>query len=196
MRFILGFLTSLITVGAAYAGDGPYVAAGMELGRYTVEDPAETYSDVALNLRLGYDFSKYLGVEAEGVFHIGGAATSDETIGSERYEQSGDVTGRLGGFVRGRIPLSEKIDVFARIGAGGRRMTDKSRTTGEVNGVPFDERTSFSEVSLFTSLGAGVEFEVSTSGRDLIRGDYTFFRTFIGYWVDDSAASIAYVRRF
>ena len=203
MRFILGFLISLTTAGAAFAGS-PYIAIGGEVGNTETQTPTGSYTATAINGRVGYDFGSYFGVEAEGALHVGGSATLTDQVDRITREFERDVTSRYGVFLRGRVPVSDRVSLFGRAGFGARYETYTFGSFGiyEFDGSTFDETSSRDDTNIYGALGIGAEFQISDDERNTIRTDLTRYRTYIGGedqdedYATDTVFSLAYVRRF
>lgn len=106
MKFLKITLVTAVFTGFASTAtaqdSGSYASVGVK-----------TYSFNTYNIlgRLGYDFTKNFGIEAEGSFGIAG---EDETIFGQEVEI--DTEWDLGVYAVGRLPLSNGFDVFARVG--------------------------------------------------------------------------------
>lgn len=100
----------LVASPAFAADDGFYLGAGLGYFQLDVGDVNEAGSwdagDTAYKIGVGYNFLKYFGVEVEWI--DGG---SPEDVGV-----SIDVTGWNASAI-GRWPVTEKFDVFAKLGA-------------------------------------------------------------------------------
>ena len=128
--------------------------------------------------RLGYQSANYFGAEVEGSF---GVLSDTETVGAN--ELKAGVNYSVGAFVRGVLPLGERINVFAR---GGYHATE---VDGSVNdGVT---TASVSDTADGFAYGAGAEYALTR--RDSLRLDYT--RYDLGPGETDSL-SLAYARKF
>ena len=128
--------------------------------------------------RLGYQSANYFGAEVEGSF---GVLSDTETVGAN--ELKAGVNYSVGAFVRGVLPLGERINVFAR---GGYHATE---VDGSVNdGVT---TVSVSDTADGFAYGAGAEYALTR--RDSLRLDYT--RYDLGPGETDSV-SLAYARKF
>lgn len=220
MKFLAGFILSVslsISASTAAFANGPYVAVGADIGSFEHQPQgglfgdAASYTDVALNARIGYDFLTYFGVEAEGAIHLGGSATfSEETDndfdgvidGMREFED--DVTSRFGLFLRGRFPVTDTVTGFARGGLGVRNERNNFRSVGiaAFDGEPFESISNRSSSDIYAAIGIGAEFSFTEDGRNAIRGEFTRYSAYIGgedQEVDvsnDNVVSVAYVRRF
>jgi len=159
-----------ITAGAATAQDGKWnLGAG-----YTYFDADAVELDV-LNIRGGYDFTEYLGVEGELLV---GLQDEDITIAGVTGDVSLDYG--VGIFGKAQYPLTEQLSVFGRVGYVVHEVE------AEVAGVEdSDDEDGF-------AFGAGAEW--AFSGPNAIRFDYTRYDYDGGG--DADAWSIGYVRRF
>lgn len=206
MRIVIGFLAALAISETALAG-GPFVAVGAEVGSYDTTFPTEAYSDVTLTGRVGYDFGRYFGVEAEGAVNVGGSAKEIRSFAddmsafafTDEFEE--EAVSRYGVFLRGKLPLSERTDVFIRAGLGARQSTrsfrsDQTNTDGTFAQNAFSQSNSDG----FVALGGGLEFDLSADKRNAIRAEYTAYAVLVDTedetFLSDYVGSISYVRRF
>ena len=131
----------------------------------------------ALVGRGGYDFARYFGVEAEV-----GIGVSERTVSFARSEFGTGVKFSLGGFAVGRLPVSEKINLFGRVGYHYTEIdfSFNGNTTGDVgtDGIAF---------------GGGVEYMFD--GQNGVRLGYTRYDN-TAFNANASGFSAAYVRRF
>ena len=203
MRFSLGFILFLSMAGPAFAG-GPYVAVGGEVGNRETQNPTGSFTATALNGRLGYDFGKYFGVEAEGALNLSGSASFEDQSEQSTRQFNEDVKSHYGLFLRGRAPVSERISLFGRAGIGRRYGTYSFRSFGiyQFDGSPYDQTSIRDEGYFYGALGVGAEFQISKDERNAIRADFTRYSVYIGGedqdldYARDSIFSLAYVRRF
>lgn len=132
------------------------------------------FDTVGIDGKLGYNFNDYFGVEGQGII---GLTSDTETIGGTAFKTKVDYT--IGGFGVLKLPVSEKLQLFAR---GGYHQTGVSLETG---GIETD-----ADIDGF-AYGGGVQFNVSpVSG---IRAEYTRLDAdFSGL----DTFSIGYVRKF
>lgn len=202
--FMLSLSLSSLALTSTAAANGPYVSIGGEVGSYENQTPTGSYTDVAINARIGFDFFTYVGIEAEGALNLGGAATFMDMTesGSRMFED--DVTSRVGVFLRGRAPVSDRWEIFGRGGFGIRNARDSFRSVGvfQFNGEPFDMSSDMDRTDPFFAIGGGTEYNLSEDGPNAIRAEFTLYRTYIGGedqdtdFASDSVFSVAYVRRF
>ena len=128
--------------------------------------------------RMGYQTASYFGAEVEGSF---GVIKDKETVGALELKSGVDYS--VGAFVRGVLPLGEKMNVFGRAGyhateVEGSLTDGTSAVAGSVSTDGF-------------AYGAGAEYALNP--RDSLRLDYT--RYDLGPAETDSV-SIAYARKF
>jgi len=140
---------------------------------YTYLDDAYTG---AVTGRMGVNLNRYLAVETEasvGVrdkdFQLGGA---DGTL---KHEWD------AAGYVVGKYPVGEKVELFARGGYGHTEL--KQQVAGQSTDVGGDH----------WSYGAGATYNVD--GVNGVRADWTR-RDFEGDGAEMDAYSVSYVRRF
>ena len=168
---LAGVLATAMT-GSALAQDGQARPLSFGIG-YTLYDIEDTDFD-AISLRAGYDFNRWLGVEAEGLFGMG-----DETVDVLGVDVDASLNYSLGIFGKATLPLSDRASLFARLGFA----------TAELEASALGVSETESEEAI--AIGAGGEFAIS--GPHHVRAEYT------RYEFDDSDAdsfSISYVARF
>ena len=136
-------------------------------------------SDIyGLQGRLGYQTANYLGAEVEGSF---GVVSETDTVGALELKAGVDYS--VGAFLRGVLPLSERINVFAR---GGYHATKIGGSLSD--GV---DTIDGSETADGFAYGAGAEYALNP--RDSLRLDYTRYDLGPG---DTESLSFAYARKF
>lgn len=145
-------VAALGVAGAASAQPGVYGNLG-----YTYLD-ADGVNLGAVGARVGVDFMEFLGAEAE--FAVG----IDDDSGVE-------LDNEWGVFVRGRLPLGESFEAFARVGYAD----------AEVTGATLDGGAAY---------GAGAQWMFA--GPNGVRAEYTRY----DFDTDIDAFGIAYVRKF
>lgn len=183
MTFLKTTITALIaTSSAGYAqaqDSGAY--GGLGVSAYvTNPDNAFDTELFAVEAKLGYNFNKYFGVEAQGSL---GLNTDSNEVGNTlagpvSLETKVDYS--VAAFAVGRLPITEKFEVFAR---GGIHNTQVG--VDVING-PI---TTLSETETGFSVGAGAQYNFDK--KNAIRADYTY--------LDGSNAetlSLGYVRKF
>jgi len=106
--------------------------------------------------RLGYRFHKYLGVEGEGAFGIGG---DDVTVGTATAHVK--LSHELAAYAVGFLPAGENADLFARIGYGTTKIK-ASAGAGSASGSS-------------DSVNFGVGGQYHFDGLNGIRVEYTRF---------------------
>ena len=215
MRILFAIIIFLTTSRAAYAGIEPYVALGAEIGEYETENPsnqypatlnAAKYTDVAINGRLGVDIGPYFGAELEGAIHLGGgtqySAMDEDGLGG--FEGENDVKSRLLLFLRGGVPVSDQVKIFARAGLGFTSRRDEYRGYGiyQFDGTPYDDTYVYKDLAPAGALGIGAEYRSKPDSKSAIRADLTYQSSYIGGEdqdidsTSDMVFSLAYVRRF
>jgi hypothetical protein len=128
--------------------------------------------------RLGYKFTPNLGVEAEGAF---GVDTDRATVGGVGYDAK--VKRSVAAYGVGTIPLSDKFELFGRVGYGNTKLKA---------GLP---GTAFSGDADGDSWNYGVGAQYFFDGRNGVRADWTRhdFRHEQG---KADVYGVSYVRRF
>lgn len=151
------------------------------LGVTTYE--AETYGADA---KLGYNFNRYFGVEAQGVL---GLSTDSSPIAD--FEGAATVSIKpeytLGAFAVARLPLSERVEIFAR---GGVHNTRTNIQISNALGTNVDEdKTGF-------AAGAGLQYNLDP--KNGLRAEYTYLDNNESSFgtVDREIVSLSYVRKF
>jgi len=121
-----------------------------------------TIDTIGVDAKLGYEFNKYFGVEAQGTL---GLSTNSTRLSSSPSSAtlSEDVDYSVGAFAVGRLPLSEKFELFAR---GGIHYTEGD---AEINNV---FNTMFDRSGVGLAVGAGVQYNFNS--KDGIRAEYTY----------------------
>ncbi|WP_416878174.1 porin family protein [Litorimonas sp.] len=151
------------------------VAQAQDSGAYGTLG-ASTYEFDTYNAtgRLGYNFNRYFGVEGEGSIGV---------IGEEENGVETDTEWDLGAYAVGRLPITERVEAFARAG-----YTVVSVET-ETAGVKFqDEADGY-------AVGGGLQYNMDS--RNGIRAGYTYKDGEIGgVDIDADVWDIAYVRKF
>ena len=136
-------------------------------------------SDIfGLQGRLGYQSARFLGAEVEGSI---GLVSEKDTVGALELEAGVDYS--VGAFVRGVVPLGERINVFAR---GGYHAT-------KIDGSLSDGTTSISGSDTVDGFAYGAGAEYALNRRDSLRLDYTRYDVGPG---ETESVSFAYARKF
>ena len=195
-------LITLASTPALAQSSGPWVSVGAGIvDAETDERSGAGFTATTLGARIGYDFGRYFGVEAEGALGLSGSGEDrsgapDRPFGfDERFEYAAD----YGVFLRGRVPVSDRVEIFARIGLGGRDLdVEILQTDGDGNPLPVTEIT---RNDTYGALGIGAQFAFGTGRQNAVRVDASL-RGFADFSEEDSnnptdtALSVAYVRRF
>lgn len=172
-----------LLLAPAVAAAQPAAASGVYAsGGYTLLDP-RGQGDAnlgTLTARAGYQFNRYVGVEAEGGLGVdsGHFSTGAGARGSYSLDYS------VGAFGVARYPVTHRIDVFARGGVVHARFKGKARIANNV--------ARFGVKDEWLAGGAGVQFNVD--GQNAIRGEFTRYED--NDSDDVSAWSLSYVRKF
>lgn len=139
-------------------------------GGYTVyNEIGENYtgtrdvSSDALTLRLGYSFNRYF--DLEGEFSASGDAAPEDWSRNVKYG--------YGLYTKANLPIGDKVDLFARLGAVATHMESKGygliydfEDGVQVN--PFPSRSENLAVGIAAGLGASYDL----SDGLYLRGDY------------------------
>jgi opacity protein-like surface antigen len=167
---LLSTAAALLIAGGASAQESKWnIGVG-----YTYFDASDVELDV-INVRGGYDFTEYFGVEGELLV---GLEDEDLTIAGVPGEVGLDYG--LGIYAKVQYPLTEQLSVFGRAGYAYHEI-DASFAN-----------TQFGDEEDALAFGAGLEWTVS--GPNAVRLDYTRYE-YDGD-ADADAFSIGYVRRF
>ena len=121
----------------------------------------DTEGIYGLEARAGYSFLDYLGVEAQASF---GIIDIDEEINDPffgNFEVSFGISSSIAGFAVGRVPVSEKANVFVRI---GHHSTELS-----IDATGISPASQFDTDGL--AFGGGIEYFFD--GKNGIRAEYT-----------------------
>jgi len=142
-------------------------------------DPAVEYG--GLSGRVGYQFSKHWSLEGEAIVGVENdkdfgrrvVSTVDGRTLSLNRSQKSDLSHLVGISVKGTLPITQKLDAFARIGIANaefdvsRQTVSTDLETEEATTSLFD--TSYSETGV--SLGVGLSYYVTD--KIYLRSDYT-----------------------
>jgi len=158
---------------AFFAGTG--VAQAQDSGAYGTIG-ASTYEFDTYNAtgRLGYNFNQYFGVEGEGSVGIAGEEQNGVDVKTDWD---------LGAYAVGRLPITERVDAFARAGYSVVSLKAES------GGVSIqDEADGY-------AVGGGLQYNIDD--RNGIRAGYTYKEGEIeGVDVDADVWDVSYVRKF
>lgn len=195
---------SSLTATSVYAAekDGVYATIG---GTYLTTELDLTDIDVsgqAINLgnedasitmitgRLGYRLNDYFAVEGELGFGLGGddfdRIIPVDVLGTTANVDSNitlDVKSYYIAFARGILPVSEGVDIFARVGYG--QATAEADIIGSFSG--FTASGSAEDKASGFAYGVGAQYNFTEN--DGIRADYTRLE-------ETNIISLAYSRRF
>ncbi len=170
---LLAAAAVIATAGSASAQDGQFhLGAG-----YTYLDADGVEFDV-ITLRGGYDFTDYLGAEAELSFGL-----SDETVSALGVTGDLSYDYGFGLFGKAQYPLTEQFSVFARLGY--------VYTEAEASAALAGQNFSISDGESGIAYGVGAEW--AFAGPNAVRFDYTRNDYDAG---ETDAFTLSYVRRF
>lgn len=173
-------LAALATVSAPALAQGLYADAGYTFITIDVEEEGAS-GEVelgAISGRVGYNFSEWIAVEAEGAIGV-----EDEEASFAGVTAEVGLNYLVGAYLKGQVPLGERINLYARAGFV------QAELEAEVSGGGFSESDSASE----TGAGYGAGAEVFVTNNLGIRGDYT------RYDIEDTEAdafTVAAIFRF
>lgn len=159
-------LSMALFAGTAQAQDsGAYATLGASTYEF------DTYNATG---RLGYNFNRYFGVEGEGSIGV---------IGDDEAGVETDTEWDLGAYAVGRLPITERVEAFAR--AGYSVVSVEAETAGV---TLQDEADGY-------AVGGGLQYNMDS--RNGIRAGYTYKDGEIaGVDVDADVWDISYVRKF
>jgi len=130
-------------VSGLYAGLG-LVAAHYDTNCDCVGEKSGTDTTVGIMARLGYDFNKYVGLEARGML-------------SNQKADGGEVK-HAGVFVKPMLPIGDATNIYGLVGLAKTTTQGKLRRTN-VEGLAF---------------GAGLEYDLSTDNKKDAKYDREF----------------------
>jgi len=178
-------LSASTMITAAHAQDsGFYATLGAGYATSSVDEIELVETEARLvSIRAGYNFNRYLGVEAEGNFTV---ITPDiDPAGVAGREGALNYSRGFAGFLVARYPVKNSIELFARGGYHGTRIV--LRTEDFLQSATFDN----------VAYGGGVSYNW---GRNGVRADYTILKiSSIGPStenVDQRVFGLSFVRRF
>jgi hypothetical protein len=133
----------------------------------------------AVTGRVGARFGSYIGVEGEAT---GGFGSDTKTVGGDMTRTH--LQDQYAGYVVGFLPVTQKIDLLARVGYGANQY----HVNNDSAGTAYDHH--------YNSVNYGAGAQYSFNGKDGVRADYTRFEG-DGHGSDNSNVySVAYVRKF
>ena len=182
MTFLKTTIAALIaTSSAGYAqaqDSGAY--GGLGVSAYvTNPDGAFDAELFAAEAKVGYNFNKYFGVEAQGSL---GLNTDSVPLGPITVRRKVDYS--VAGFAVARLPVTEKFQVFAR---GGIHNTQVS--VDSLNDIDDATITSFNRTETSFAVGTGAQYNFDK--KNAIRADYTYFDG-----TNAETLSLGYIRKF
>lgn len=167
MKFIKVILSATALTAFAATAQAQDTGTHANLGVQTYE--FDTYNVVG---RLGFNFNENFGVEGEGSI---GVAGQDETVD----EFGVDTQWSLGGYLVGRVPVSEQFDLFAR--AGYTAVNIEIEGFGETASDTLDG----------FAIGGGIQYNLDVQNG--IRLGYTYND---GDGLEADVIDLVYVRKF
>ena len=177
LKTTIATLVATSSAGYAQAQDsGAY--GGLGVSAYVTNPDSAFGADLfTTEAKLGYNFNKYFGVEAQGSI---GLTTDSVQLGpTATVERKVDYS--LGGFAVARLPVSEKFEVIARGGIHNTQVGIDAVVDGTTTRVT-DTETGF-------AIGAGAQFNFDK--KNAIRADYTYLEGTNG-----ETLSLGYIRKF
>jgi OmpA-OmpF porin, OOP family len=196
-------LTAAAAAPAAMAADPAaawYLGAGAGQSRAKLNDSSinavlagataaattKDETDFSYKLFLGYQFNKYLAVEA-GYFNLGEYSFTTTTIPAATLR--GSLKNHIGTNldVLGILPLADKFSLYGRLGIQTSKTTDLFGGAAVSNPAPSKNRTDY-------KLGLGAEFDFTKNVG--MRGEWERYRVSDGFSgrtdVDVFSASLLY----
>lgn len=167
MKFIKTVLAATALTAFAATAQAQDSGTYANLGVQTYE--FDTYNVVG---RLGYNFTENFGLEGEGSVGVIGQDETDDEFGV-------DTRWSLGGYLVGRVPVSEQIEFFARAGY--------TAVNVEVEG--FGDTAS--ETLDGFAVGGGLQFNFDAQNG--VRLGYTYND---GDGLEADVIDVSYVRKF
>lgn len=199
-RVLAGAVLLLSFTQTAHAG--PYGTLGFSIEDIQPEDDFESFSGTGINARLGYDFGRYFGLEAEGQVGLSGEGDNPNVsqgvlVQNETY----DYKGELGLFLRPKMPVSDNFSLSLRAGVGVRffdRTVDNPDLPRTDSAFEINDKSSLG----YGALGTGVEYSFGERKTDSVRLDY-LRRFHVGSLSDgddepfqDNKFTVSYSRKF
>lgn len=161
---LLAISTANIAIAQDNATDsGTYVSLGAASYGF------DTYG---IDAKIGYNFNKYFGVEAEGILGL----TSETLNPTLKFKTEYTIAA----FGIARLPVNKKWDLFARAGyhqTGLKLIGPGSPTKGDRDGF---------------AAGGGVQYNMTPTTA--IRAEYTFLEN--SFTNDQDVYTVSYVRKF
>jgi len=190
MTFLKTTLAALVVIssaGYAQAQDsredtGTY--GGLSLGAFvTNPDGARDAELYTAEVKIGYNFNKYFGVEAQGLIGL----NSDEFIlGPTTIDREVDYS--VSAFAVARLPVTESFQIFARGGLHSTQISVDS-TNSVTNGVIREGTIRRSSTETGLAVGAGAQYDFDK--KNALRADYTYLDGTNG-----ETLSLGYIRKF
>jgi len=185
---------------AAHAG--PYGTLGVSVEDIQAEDDFDSFTGTGINARLGYNFGRYFGVEAEGQIGLSGEGDNPYFIdGTLIQNETYDYSGAWALYLRPQLPVSDNFSLSVRAGFGVKyfdRTVDNFEFPSGARESQFNDTASL----LHGALGAGVEYSFGELNTQSVRLDFTR-RYDPGSLSDgddegteDSQVTVSYVRKF
>lgn len=146
---------------------------------------AVEFDSYNLSAKAGYNFTKFLGVEAQGGF---GVADDEERFAGITTKAGVDYY--VSGFATGRIPASESFELIGRVGYYF------AEYGGSVAGTNLVAAEISTDVDGF-AVGAGAQFNFGKKKRDGIRAEYTYLDVDTnGFTGSGDLFTLAYICKF
>jgi len=171
MKFIKTALTAIAISTLAISAQAQDSGTYLNLGVQTVEFDTDNILG-----RVGYNFNKYFGVEAEGSIGLSGVVEDGFEI---------DIPSTFGGFAIARVPITKKFDIFGRVGY--------SILNFEVEGIGEEIDVDLDGIGF----GGGIEYSFNRANGIRLGYTYQTFGDVDEIEVGDAIVfDLAYVRKF
>lgn len=173
IRYLAGAVILLSCAQTAHAG--AYGTLGLSVEDIQPVNNFENFTGTGINARLGYNFGRYFGLEAEGQVGLSGQGDNPSFLDSGEIQQNQtyDYNGAWALYLRPQIPVSDNLSLSLRAGFGVKyfdRTVDNPFVGMSDPSVLVIEDTS---TLLHLALGAGVEYSFGEEKVDSLRLDFT-----------------------
>ena len=200
IRLLTGFAVALLFAQTANAG--PYGTLGFSIEDIQPEDDFESFSGTGVNARLGYNFGRYFGVEAEGQIGLSGEGDNPRfQDGLLDQNETYNYKRAWSLYFRPQFPVSDELSLSFRAGFGAKyfdRTVDNPFLSDDNEARIIADKSSIGHLAL----GAGAEYRFGELKLDSVRLDFTR-RLHPGSLSDgdeeafaDSQVTVSYARKF